>query len=82
MVNPIYSETDTAQKTNEYTFTLSGNCSLSAVIIPDDADKSALYAAAARAGAVDEELYTAESYAALAQVVAAKTQLYSSTERR
>ena len=80
MVNPLYSETDTAQNTNEYTFTLSGNCSLSAVIIPDDADKSALYAAAARAGAVDEELYTAESYAALSQVVAAKSQLYSTVE--
>ncbi len=77
MVNPLYSETDSAQNTNEYTFTLSGNSALNAVITPADADKSALYAAAAIAAARDSELYTTESYAALTQVVAAKEQLYS-----
>lgn len=69
MVNPLATVQDGADNINEYTFTLTGNSTVSFIAAEEDADKTALQIAIERANSIEQALYTAESFAALQQSV-------------
>ena len=70
--NVLGTSTYSAGAANEYTFTLTGNSEVS-FVESVDADKTALQSAIQKAGAFEQSLYTADSYAALQQAVTSAT---------